>query len=254
MSTLPDKRALHSLAAASAVTLPLAPDAECFSKHFTEPWLFRSTLFNSLRACAAALKSTFLRVPQVLCADHRELRIDYELLADWNPLRTLIRHRSFEGFSEGELERLFRMIGVALAEFHQHTHRIHGDFDFDNILIKRGADKVVFVDFTPPEYTRFRSYNQANPYRDIATLVLFVRAKYPAQQLHLAFRPQLRGLARAFIDGYFRTVQVGYDRRMLESCMSDLLERTYLSKSFSARFLRHTRLFRTDDLAPGSVL
>jgi RIO-like serine/threonine protein kinase len=221
-----------------------------FSKHFTEEWLFRATLRNSLRAWVAARRSSYLRVPQVLQADHRALRIDYELLAGWHPLRTLIRHRSFGGFSDAELRRLFWTIGAALEGFHRHTHRIHGDFDFDNIFIKRGAEKVVFIDFTPPEYARYRRYNEASPYRDIATFVLFVRAKYPIRQLHLAFRPQLPGLARAFMDGYFRTARAEYDRYMLERCMNELLETTYLADSFSVRFLRHTRLFRTDDLTP----
>jgi hypothetical protein len=32
--------------------------------------------------------------------------------------------------------------------------------------------------------------------------------------------------------------------------MNDLLDGTYLGASFAGRFLRRTRLFRTDDLAP----
>jgi hypothetical protein len=227
-----------------------AADALCFSKRFTEEWLFRATLRNSLRAWAAARRSSWLRVPRVLNAEPRELRIDYEFLAGWNPLHTMMRHRTFRGLSAAELRRTFWTIGAALEEFHRHTHRIHGDFDFDNILVKRGADAAVFVDFTPPEYASFRSYNQASPYRDIATFVLFVRAKYPPQQLYLAFRPQLRALARAFMQGYFRAAPAEYDQRMLESCTRELLENTYLGEMFSARYLRRSRLFRTDDLAP----
>jgi aminoglycoside phosphotransferase (APT) family kinase protein len=225
-------------------------DTLCFSKPFVAEWLFRATLRNSLRAWAAARRSSWLRVPRVLHADHRALRIDYELLADWDPLQTVIRHRTFGGLSAVELRRMFWTIGAALQEFHARTHRIHGDFDFDNILVKRGAERVVFVDFTPPEYARFRGYNQANPYWDIAMLVLFVRAKYPPQRLHLAFRPQLRELARAFIAGYFRAAPAAYDQRMLANSMNELLENTYLGATFSGRYLRHSRLFRTDDLAP----
>lgn len=228
------------------------PDVARFSKRFTQEWLFRATLWNSLRACVAARQSTWLRVPRVLHADDRELRIDYEFLAGWKPLHTVIRHRTFAGLSAAELRRTFWTIGAALEEFHRHTHRIHGDFDFDNILVKRGADRVAFVDFTPPDYFSFRCYNQANPYRDIALLVLFVRAKYPPQRLYLAFRPQLRELARGFMRGYFRAAPAEYDRHMLESCMNELLENTYLRATFSARYLRPSRLFRTDDLAPGA--
>jgi RIO-like serine/threonine protein kinase len=228
-----------------------AAEPSCFSKRFTKEWLFRATLRNSLRAWAASRQSSWLRVPQVLDADRGELRIDYEFLAGWNPLHTVLRHRTFAGLSKAELARTFWTLGAALDEFHRRTHRIHGDFDFDNILVQRGADKVVFVDFTPPEYSAFRHYNQANPYRDIATFVLFVRAKYPPQLLHLAFRPQLRELARTFIEGYFRDAPAEYDRCMLERHMNELLENTYLGKTFSARYLRRSRLFRTDDLAPG---
>lgn len=221
-----------------------------FSKRFTEAWLFRATLWNSLRACAAARRCSWLRVPEVLHADHRELQIDYELIRGCHPLHTVIRHRTFGGFSAEELRRTFWIIGAALEEFHRRTHRIHGDFDLDNILVKRGAEKVVFVDFTPPEYARFPRYNQADPYRDIATLVLFVRAKYPPQRLYLAFRPQLRDLARSFIEGYFRAAPANYDERRLERCMNELLQNTYLGESFTARYLRRSRLFRIDDLAP----
>lgn len=244
-------RPLLETSATGAAAAPQAPDALHFSKRFTHEWLFRATLWNSLRACAAARRSSWLRVPHVLHADDRDLRIDYELLAGWKPLHTVIRHRTFAGLSAAELGRTFWTIGAALEEFHRHTHRIHGDFDFDNILVKRGAHKAAFVDFTPPEYANFRGYNQASPYRDIALFVLFVRAKYPPQRLYLAFRPQLRELARAFMKGYFRAAPAKYDRHMLESCMNELLENTYLSATFSARYLRRSRLFRTDDLAPG---
>ncbi len=221
-----------------------------FSKRFTEEWLFRATLRNSLRAWAAARRSSWFRTPEVLHADERELRIDYELLTGWRPLHTVIRHRGFGGLSTEELRRTFWTLGAALEEFHRRTHRIHGDFDLDNILVKRGAEKVVFVDFTPPEYAKFRSYNQADPYRDIATFVLFVQAKYPPQQLHLAFRPRLRDLARSFIKGYFRAAADDYDQLSLERCMNELLGSTYLGESFTARYMRWSRLFRTDDLAP----
>jgi len=233
----------------TAIT-PSNPSERCFSKLFVAEWLFRATLRNSLRAWVAAQRSSWLRVPRVLHADYGALRIDYEFLTDWNPLQTVIRHRTFAGLSPPELRRTFWTIGAALEEFHRHTHRIHGDFDFDNILVKRSAKRVAFVDFTPPEYARFRCYNQANPYWDIGTLVLFVRAKYPPQRLHLAFRPQLRELARAFIAGYFCAAPVQYDQRMLASTITELLENTYLGATFSGRYLRRTRLFRTDDLAP----
>ena len=223
-----------------------------FSKHFSEEWLFRATLLNSLRACVAARRSSWLRIPQVLLADDRALRIDYEFLAGWMPLHTLIRHRTFAGFPPAELRRTFWTIGAALEEFHRHTHRIHGDFDIDNILVKRDAERVAFVDFTPPEYANWRRYNQASPYRDIALFVLFVRAKYPPQRLYLALRPQLRELARAFIRGYFRAAPAQYDQRMLARCMNELLDDTYLRATFSARYLRRSRLFRTDDMAPGA--
>jgi thiamine kinase-like enzyme len=231
-------------------SIPRAASTPCFRKAFAAEWLFRATLRNSLRAWAAAQRSSWLRVPKVLHADHRELRIDYEFLAGWSPLHTLIRHRTFGGLSTAELQRTFWTIGAALEEFHRHTHRIHGDFDFDNILVKRGAERVAFVDFTPPEYASFLGYNRANPYWDIATLVLFVRAKYPPQRLHLAFRPQLRELARAFIKGYFRAAPAAYDQRTLARSMKELLESTYLGETFSGRYLRRSRLFRTDDLAP----
>ncbi len=64
-------------------------EASCFSKHFSEEWLFRATLRNSLRAWVASKRSCWLRVPQVLRADDRELRIDYEFLEGWNPLHTV---------------------------------------------------------------------------------------------------------------------------------------------------------------------
>jgi aminoglycoside/choline kinase family phosphotransferase len=233
----------------AAARMPAA-DAPRFSKVFAAEWLYRATLRNSLRAWVAARRSSWLRVPEVLYADRRQLRIDYELLADWDPLHTVIRHRTFAGMSAAELHRTFWTIGAALEEFHRHTHRIHGDFDFDNILVKRGSERVAFVDFTPPAYASFRGYNRANPYWDIATLVLFVRAKYPPQRLHLAFRPQLRELARAFIAGYFRAAPAAYDERMLASATSALLRSTYLGATFSGRYLRRSRLFRTDDLAP----
>lgn len=223
----------------------------CFSKRFTEEWLFRATLRNSLRAWVASQRSSWLRVPQVLRADDRELRIDYELLDGWNPLHTVLRDRAFAGLSTAELTRTFWTVGAALEELHRRTHRIHGDFDFDNILVKRGADRVAFVDFTPPVYNAFRRYNQENPYRDIATFVIFVRAKYPPQLLYLAFRPQLPELARRFMEGYFRDAPAEYDRCMLERHMNELLRNTYLGKTFSARYLRRSRLFRTDDMAPG---
>ncbi|HKS54678.1 MAG TPA: hypothetical protein VJS12_05310 [Steroidobacteraceae bacterium] len=235
---------------AAAATASLNPTERCFSKPFAVEWLFRATLRNSLRAWVAARKSQWLRVPRVLCADYRTLRIDYEFLAEWNPLHDLIRDRTFGGLPAAELHDTFWKIGAALEEFHRHTHRIHGDFDFDNILVKRGADRVAFVDFTPPEYRSFRRYNQADPYWDIGTLVLFVRAKYPPQRLHLAFRPQLRELARAFIAGYFRAAPAAFDQRMLAGAIEELLANTYLGSTFSGRYLRHSRLFRTDDLAP----
>ncbi|HEY0683051.1 MAG TPA: hypothetical protein VGD45_12025 [Steroidobacter sp.] len=236
----------------SSESLSPSPAAEpsCFSKRFTEEWMFRATLWNSLRAWAAAQRSSWLRVPRVLQADARELRIDYEFLPGWFPLHTVLRHRTFAGLSGAELVGLFWMLGAALEEFHRRTHRIHGDFDFDNILVKRGADRVVFVDFTPPEYSAFRRYNQASPYRDIASLVIFVRAKYPPQLIYLAFRPQLRKLARSFVEGYFRNAPAEFDRCMLEHHMNELLQNTYLGRSFSARYLRRSRLFRTDDLTP----
>ncbi|HEX6998428.1 MAG TPA: hypothetical protein VF322_09800 [Gammaproteobacteria bacterium] len=186
----------------------------------------------------------------MLQADTRDLRIDYELLVGWHPLRTVIRHRTFDGISPPALRQLFWAIGAGLEEFHRRTHRIHGDFDFDNVLVKRGADRAVFVDFTPPEYACFRAYNQGDVYRDIALFVLLLRAKYPPQQLHLALRGELRELARAFIQGYFRAAPAAYDRRLLERCTHELLETTYLGGSFAGRYLRRSRLFRTDDLAP----
>jgi hypothetical protein len=227
-----------------------APEDSCFSKRFSEEWLFRATLWNSLRAWSAARRSAWLSVPEVLHADRRELQIDYELMAGWRPLHTILRQRTFAGTEPGELQRLFWTIGAALEEFHRYTRRIHGDFDFDNVLVQHGAERVAFVDFTPPEYASFRRYNEASPYRDIAMLVLFVRAKYPPQQLHLALRPQLPGLARAFIQGYFRDSPAQYDQRMLDSSMSELLANTYLGGTFTARWLRRSRLYRTDDLAP----
>jgi tRNA A-37 threonylcarbamoyl transferase component Bud32 len=234
----------------NATASPSHVASSCFCKGFTEEWLFRATLRNSLRAWVAAQQSSWLRVPEVLNADERQLRIDYEFLEGWNPLHTVLRDRGFAGFSDAELEGLFWTCGAALEEFHRRTHRIHGDFDFDNVLVKRGADKVAFVDFTPPEYSAFRRYNQESPYRDIATFVFFVRAKYPPQLLHLAFRPQLRELARSFMEGYFREAPAEYDRFMLERHMNELLRNTYLGKTFSARYMRRSRLFRTDDLAP----
>ena len=146
---------------------------------------------------------------------------------------------------------MFFTIGAALEEFHRHTHRIHGDFDFDNILVRRDADRAAFVDFTPPIYTNFREYNQGDRYWDIAMFVLGVRAKYPPHLIHLALRPQLRVLARAFVEGYFRAKPAEYDQPRLERSMNDILQNTYLGRSFAGRFLRRSRLFRTDDLAPG---
>lgn len=237
-------------AESAATDISATPADACFSKRFSEEWLFRATLRNSLRAWSAARRSAWLRVPRVLHADPHELRIDYELMVGWRPLHTILRQRAFAGLAPAELQRLFWTIGAALEELHRHTHRIHGDFDFDNVLVKPGADRVLFVDFTPPAYASFRRYNQASPYRDIATLVLFVRAKYPPQQLHLALRRQLTGLARAFIQGYFHDAAAKYDRRLLDSSMNRLLEDTYLGATFSARWLRRSRLYRTDDLAP----
>lgn len=212
--------------------------------------MFRATLRNSLRAWIAAQRSSWLRVPKVLGADHRQLRIDYEFLDGWHPLYTVLRNRTFAGLTEAELAHTFWMVGAALEELHRRTRRIHGDFDFDNILVKRGADRVAFVDFTPPDYSAFRRYNQENPYRDIATFVLFVRAKYPPQLLYLAFRRQLPALARSFLSGYFRDAPAEFDRYLLEHHIDELLRNTYLGKTFSARYLRRSRLFRTDDLAP----
>lgn len=229
-----------------------AREAARFSKRFTEEWLFRATLRNSLRACIAARRSSWLRVPDVMEVDTGNLRIDYEYLEGWHPLYTVIRHRKFRGIPAPELGRTFWTIGAALEEFHRHTHRIHGDFDLDNILVRRGSQRVAFVDFTPPAYARVCGYNQATPYRDIALFVLFVRAKYPPQRLYLALRPQLRELARAFLKGYFRAAPADYDRRLLERSMNELIEDTYLSATFCVRYLRHSRLFRTDDLAPGA--
>ena len=232
------------------------PSAGCaqgarFSKRFTEAWHFRATLRNSLRAWVAAERSKYLRVPQVLSADAEALRIDYELLDGWSKVRAVIRARSFGGLRAAELRRMFWTIGAALEEFHRHTHRIHGDFDFDNILVRRDADRAAFVDFTPPVYTNFREYNQADPYWDIAMLVIGVRAKYPPHLIHLALRPELGELARAFVQGYFDAAPVEYDQRRLEHSMHDILENTYLGRSFAGRYLRRTHLFRTDDLAPG---
>ena len=224
--------------------------APCFTKCFTEKWLFRATLFNSLRACVAASRSTWLQVPQVVRVNAPELRIDYELLTGWHPLHTILRDRRLGGRSLTDLASLFWCLGAALEELHRHTHRIHGDFDFDNILVKRGVDRAMFVDFTPPEYALFRRYNQADPYRDLAMLVLFVRAKYPPHLLYLAFRPELPRLARAFIAGYFAASPASFDRRRLEWQMNELLDTTYLGDAFAARYLRRTRLFRTDDLEP----
>lgn len=221
-----------------------------FSKCFAEEWLFRATLRNSLRAWAAARRSSWLRVPRVLGADPAELRIDYEYLDGWEPLRALLRHRNFQRRSGEELRRTFWAIGAALEELHRYARRIHGDFDLDNILVKRGADTAVFVDFTPPIYASFREYNQADPYRDIATFVLIVRAKYPPLQLYLAMRRELTELARAFIAGYFRNNPAAYDRHALERSVNELLESTYLGQSFASRYLRRTRLFRIDDLGP----
>lgn len=247
-----DIAAPRHMSTSSSAAAPQAPPAgaTCFSKRLPEVWLYRATLHNSLRAWIAAQRSTWLHVPQVLGADAQELRIDYELLCDWAPLHTVLRHRTFAGLEPAELEILFWRIGAALEEFHRHTHRIHGDFDFDNILVQRGAPRVAFVDFTPPDYARIRRYNQASPYRDIATFLLFVRAKYPPRLLHLAFRPQLNVLARAFVAGYFGAATAQYDRRALERHLDELLDSTYLGRSFTARFLRRSRLFRTDDLSP----
>ncbi|MET0987338.1 MAG: lipopolysaccharide kinase InaA family protein [Steroidobacteraceae bacterium] len=228
-----------------------ASDAHLFSKWFKEEWLFRATLRNSLRAAAAAERSSWLHVPRVLHTDCRKLRIDYEFLPGWSPLHTVLRHYAFRGLPAAELRRMFWTIGAALEEFHRHTHRIHGDFDLDNILVKRGSERIAFVDFTPPEYACFRRYNQGSPYRDIATLLLFVRAKYPPHQLFLAYRPQLRELARAFIEGYFHAQPAEYDQHRLQSCTNELLDTTYLGRTFTARFMRNSRLYRTDDLALG---
>jgi hypothetical protein len=227
-----------------------AGGAPRFSKHFTEEGLYRATLHNSLRAWSAARRSTWLRIPQVLHADSDELRIDYEYLGGWKPLHTVLRHRTFAGLSAEELRLTFWTIGAALEEFHRYTHRNHGNLDFDNILVKRGAGRAAFVDFAPPEYASLRGYGQASPYRDIATFVLFVLAKYPPRQLYLAFRPRLRELARAFMQGYFRDAPMKYDAQMLESCMDELLAHTSLGETFSARYLRRSRLYRTGDLDP----
>ncbi len=194
----------------------------CFCKRFSEEWLFRATLRNSLRAGRRHGDPPGCECQRFCTPTRSSLRIDYELMVGWQPLHTILRQRTFAGLAPAELQRLFWTIGAALEEFHRHTHRIHGDFDFDNVLVRRGAERVVFVDFTPPEYANFRRYNQASPYRDIAMLVLFVRAKYPPQQLHLALRRQLTGLARAFIRGYFRDAPAKYDRRMLDSSMNRL--------------------------------
>lgn len=244
--------------AACKVTAAVAPvnrtaaDHRRFSKRFSEEWIFRATLRNSLRAWAAARRSRWLRVPQVLHADQRDLRIDYEYLDGWEQVRGLLRDRSFNGLSGSELHRTFWTIGAALEELHRHTHRIHGDFDFDNILVKRGAERAVFVDFTPPVYANFREYNRADPYRDIATFLIGICAKYPPYLIHLALRPRVRDLARAFIAGYFRDSPGGYEGSRLERAIDDLLNGTYLGKSFAGRFLRGSRLFRIDDLNPGT--
>lgn len=247
----PARNACPETAAAAPATRPYRADPARFSKRFAEEWLFRATLFNSLRASAAARRSRWLRVPHVLDADPSELRIDYEhLSADWVQVRSVIRDRSFNGAPAPELRRMFWTIGAALDELHRRTHRIHGDFDFDNILVKHGADQAVFVDFTPPVYTSFRSYNRADPYRDIATFLLGICAKYPPYLIHLALRPRVRALGRAFVTGYFHDRPADFDRRRLEGAINDLLDGTYLGASFAGRFLRRTRLFRTDDLAP----
>jgi len=224
----------------------------CFSKRFSEEWLFRATLHNSLRAWAASRRSQWLRVPRVLDADRRDLRIDYERLDGWYPVRTVLRDRAFERLTDDALERMFWTIGAALEEFHRHTRRIHGDFDFDNILVKRGADKAAFVDFTPPVYACFRDYNRADPYRDIATLILVIRAKYPPHRIYLALRSRLRALALAVIEGYFRADPSRYDPAALARSIDEILDGTYLGESFAGRYLRRTRLFRIDDLVPGT--
>src|SRR5690606_14920007 len=234
------------------VASPSADGGARFSKRLTEEWLFRATLYNSLRAWVAARRSLWLRVPRVLEADPRELRIDYERLDGWTPLRNVIRDRAFERHSTDALRRTFWTIGAALEELHRHTRRIHGDFDFDNMLVKPSGGKVAFIDFTPPVYARFRDYNRADPYLDIATFILVVRAKYPPHRLYLALRSRLRAFALAFMEGYFRADPAKYDASALERALGEVLERTYLGESFSGRYLRRTRLFRIDDLMPGT--
>ena len=219
-----------------------------FTKHLDTEWLYRATLRNSLRAVAAANRSRWLRVPKVIDADAQERRVDYEFMAGWEPVRTVIRDRRFRGIPADARRRMFWMIGAALEEFHRHTRRNHGDFDFDNVLVNAGADTIVFVDFTPPVYLHFRDYNRADPYWDIAMFVLGIRAKYPPHLLHLALRTETRELARAFVRGYFHRWPERFDSRLLADKVNAILDTTYLGESFSGRFLRRSPLYRTDDL------
>lgn len=232
-------------------TVP-AGDGACFSKHLDEEWLYRTTLRNSLRAWAAAQRSRWLRVPRVRGADALERRIDYEFVTGWDPVRAVIRDRRFQGIPSEALRRMFWTIGAALDEFHRYTHRNHGDFDFDNVLVKPNVDTAVFVDFTPPVYLNFRTYNRADPYWDIAMFVLGIRAKYPPHRLYLALRPETRELARAFIRGYFHDRPAAFDARVLAARIDRILETTYLGKSFSGRFLRRSALYRIDGLGLSS--
>ena len=170
-----------------------------------------------------------------------------------NGLALVIHHDCAEAAELSKLaDTTYRDVNIGLAnQFLRLGICVTGGRRALESALQGRTDRVVFVDFTPPEYSAFRRYNQASPYRDIAMFVLFVRAKYPPQLLYLAFRPKLRELTRAFLKGYFRDAPDRYDPRMLDRCMNELLDSTYLGKTFNARYLRRSRLFRTDDLAPG---
>jgi len=138
----------------------------------------------------------------------------------------------------GYLLKLFYDIGVALAEYHIYSEKLHGDFFPANIMVKPGqARKIYFIDFSCPIEFNDPYYNYGSVFRDLSLFVVCIRLKYPIHLFPLAFRKFNDELCQQFFKGYVDQSKIVFDNEAFNLEVEKTKLLPTLKNTFVIKFL-----------------
>lgn len=215
-----------------------------FLKEYPDYEQFLESLKNAQEAYSISQKTAIFTTPSVLYYDEEKCLISYEFIKDAITVRKLLRSYNYLKLTKKQLVDLFYNTGFALAEYHRHSKKLHGDFQPNNVMFEPGnTNRIYFIDFSRSELSDDPNYNHGSILRDLALFAIHIKIKYPFYLFPMAFRKFNDLLCHEMFKGYmeFSKVIIEHDQLLdeVEDLKQEFYKNTFMFKFFGwSRFLK----------------